>query len=89
MVYYILFNSVVGVYECEVTNEGIIIDLDSYQLIYFTSTDRLIIRLRKLGIFMNVFDVPSFLDVEARPSTYLLDALENLLKESVVIKEVE
>ncbi len=89
MTRYLLYNSAVGVYECEVADDCIFVDLDAYQLVYFADTDRLVVRLGKLGLFTNLIDAPSYLDVEARPSTYLLDALERLLRESEVIKEVE
>jgi len=89
MTRYLLYNSAVGVYECEVADDCVLVDLDAYQLVYFAGTDRLVIRLGKLGLFTNLIDAPSYLDVEARPSTHLLDALERLLRESEVIKEVE
>ena len=89
MVYYLLFNSAVGVYECEIADNYIMIDLKAYQLVYFTDTDRLIIRLGMLGGFLNVYDAPSYLDVEAVPCTHLLDALERLLDESIVLVEEE
>ena len=87
MVYYLLYHSAVGLYECEITDDYIVVDLKDYQLVYFMGTDRLVIRLGKLGLFANMIDVPSYLDVEAGPSTYLFDAIENLLDESVVLYE--
>ena len=70
--------------EYEVLEDDIIIDLGEYSIVYMSKTDKLVIRLK--GLPVSVFDV-SALDVEAVPATYLFDALEMLLKNSIVLHE--
>jgi len=83
--WYLLYNSYMGLYECEITDKFISIDFGDYQLVYLIDSDRLIIRLRGLGRFLGVFDHPSYLDIESKMSTIVLDAISRLLKESVII----
>ena len=84
--YYLLWNpGLRKIIECEVISSVVIVDFGTYSLIYSAGTDRLIVRL-PLGRLTGMYDVAD-LDIEAGPSTHLLDALEQLLRESIVLYE--
>jgi len=88
MPYYLLWSPRLRrLFECEILNDWILIEFKQYAILYSTSTDRLYIRLRPLGIFMPVVDHPTHIDIEAIPSNEIFDALEELLKDSIVIYE--
>ena len=83
--YYLLWNPTLRkIIEYEVLEDNILIDLGEYSIVYMSKTDRLVIRLK--GLPASIFDV-SALDVEAVPATYLFDAVELLLKNSIVLYE--
>ena len=85
--WYLLYNPVLmELYELVVGDVFIAFVFRDYRIIYLYNTDRLIIQL-PLGFFLGSAENPEFLDIEAVPSTMLLDALENLLKESIVLAE--
>ncbi|RLE48106.1 MAG: hypothetical protein DRJ31_07855 [Candidatus Methanomethylicota archaeon] len=83
--YYLLWNPRLRkMIEYEVLEDNVVIDLGEYSIMYMSKTDRLVIRLK--GLPVSVYDV-SALDVEAVPATYLFDAVELLLKDSIVLYE--
>ncbi len=89
VVTYLMYNSTMGIYEFEVGSNYLVLETREYQIIYLMESDVLVLRLRKLGHYINMYDAGEFLDIEVRDvPTPLLDAIEHLIKSSVVIKEV-
>ena len=85
--YYLLWNPRVRrLVECEVLDGVIIIDLGDFWVVYYANTDRLIVRLPLLEILAGAPE-PAYLDLEAVPTTHLFNALEQLLRESIVLYE--
>jgi len=76
-------------YELEILDRAILFDFGEYRIIYLYENDRLIIQLSGLGVFEEVYDTSSYLDIECIVSNTVLDILEKLLNESIVIYEEE
>lgn len=88
MVYYILYSPTLReIYEYHVDDDYVYFDFKHYTIVYLIKSDRLVIIFRCLGKLLGVAEAIEYLDVEVHSSTLILDALENLLRESIVLYE--